>query len=610
MKKRIYLKILFLLVIASSVFAQSFNATVDKTTVGQNERFQVYFKMDGANVNQVQNFRGPVFRNFIILGGPNQSSSIQIINGQMSGSLSYSYIIQPKAVGTFSIGSAQIEYDGKQYQTNPIKIKVVKGAPTQTQNHNSGSTTNNDIAKNVFIRAFADKRQVYKGEQVTVTYKLYTRLNISSPQISKLPSYQGFWAEELATSNTINLRVEMYNGERYSAAVIKKVALFPTKSGKLKVTPFGLTIPVHTRKRRRSTNGMFDDFFNNSFFGQTQTVNYNAKSNSVTINVLPLPEAGKPKSFSGAVGNFDIRASIDKSKVKTNESVTLDIAVNGTGNIKLVDIPQVKLPAGFEKYEPKTSETITRQSVIRGTKKIEYLFVPRVPGNKTIPSVLFSYFDQQRKRYITKKTQSFTIDVAQGKSTETSSIAGYSKEDIKLLNQDIRFIKTSDFELEKKAQLTKIPSWFWAAIVLPLFILIIAVGFKKRQDKLSGNVVLMRSRKAEKAAKAKLKSAKKALDAKNINGFYEELSNALFGYLEDKLSLQKADFSHERVFDELTKRNVNDELVQKVKSIAGKCEFARFAPQGEGGETAQNLYDETVTLIVNLESSIRKKNKK
>ncbi len=610
MKKNIYLKILFLLVFASSAFAQSFNATVDKSTVGQNERFQVYFKMDGANVNQVKNFRGPVFRNFIILGGPNQSSSIQIINGQMSGSISYSYIVQPKAMGSFVIGSAQLEYDGKQYQTKPIKIKVVKGNTAANNKNNSKSSSNNDIAKNVFIRAFADKRQAYYGEQITVTYKLYTRLNISSPQISKLPSYQGFWAEELGTSNTINLQTEMYNGQRYSAAVIKKVALFPTKSGKLKVTSFELTIPVHTRKRRRSTNGMFDDFFNDSFFGQTQTVNYNAKSNSVVINVLPLPEAGKPKSFSGAVGNFDIRASLDKSKVQTNESVTLDISVNGTGNIKLVDIPQVKLPAGFEKYEPKTSENITRQSVIKGTKKIEYLFVPRIPGKKTIPGVEFSYFNPLLRKYITKKTQPFHIDVSQGKSTEISSVVGYSKEDIKLLNKDIRFIKTSNFELEKKTQLTTIPSWFWSAIIFPLVILIIAVGFKKRQDRLSGNVVLMRSRKAEKAAKSKLKSAKKALDSKNVTEFYEELSNALFGYLEDKLSLQKAEFSHERVLEELSGRNVNDDLVQTVKSIADKCEFARFAQKGEEEQTAQNLYDETVTLIVNLESSIGKNSKK
>lgn len=610
MKKIIYNNILFILLFTASMFAQSFNATVDKTTVGQNERFQVYFKMDGVNVNQVQNFRGPAFRNFIILGGPNQSSSLQIINGQMSGSISYSYIIQPKAVGTFTIGTAQLEYDGKQYQTIPIKIKVVKGTASSNTNRrsNSNTTTNNDIAKNVFIRAFADKRSAYKGEQITVTYKLYTRLNISSPQISKLPSYQGFWAEELATSNTINLRAEMYNGKRYSSAVIKKVALFPTKSGKLKITPFELTIPVHIRKRRRTGNGFFDDFFNDSFFAQAETVNYKAKSNSVTINVRPLPEVGKPKSFSGAVGDFNISASIDKNKVKTNESVTLDVSVSGTGNIKLVDIPEIKLPSGFEKYEPKTSENISRQRVIRGTKKIEYLFVPRIPGKKTIPAIEFSYFNPEKGKYITKRTQPFKIDVAQGKSTETASAIGYSKEDIKLLSEDIRFIKTSNFGLERKSKLTTIPSWFWEAIFLPLFILIIAVGFKKRQDKLSGNVVLMRSRKAEKAAKLKLKSAKKALDAKNITEFYEELSNALFGYLEDKLILQKSEFSHERVLEELSNRNISAELVDKVKAVADKCEFARFAPKGEEEQTAHNLYDETVKLIVNLENSIGKKN--
>jgi len=548
-----------------------------------------------------------VFKDFIYLGGPNQSTSVQIINGKVSGNVTYSYVLQPKAVGEFLIGSAQVNYNGKQYETKPLKIKVVKGGASAKAQKN-GSDSNADIAKNLFIRAFVDKRKAYVGEQVTLTYKLYTRLNISSPQISKLPSYNGFWAEELETENRINFDIEMYNGQRFRSAVIKKVALFPTKSGDLKITPFELNIPVQIRKRRTSSNSVFDEFFNDSFFGRTETVDFTAKSNSVKIQVLPLPEAGKPASFSGAVGAFNFTSSIDKTDVKTNESVTISFTANGTGNIKLLELPKIKLPPGFEEYDPKQTENIKRISKVSGVKKVEYLFVPRVPGKKKIPEVEFSFFNPQTKKYVVKKAGPFLINVERGEGIAYEQTGtGFSKEDVKLLGKDIRYIKTSKFEYERISDLKGLQSWFWFAIFVPAFILFVAVGAKKRQDKISGNETLMRSTKAEKTAKAKLKAAKKALDAGEEEKFYNEISKALFGYLEDKLTMQKADFSLERAVDELRKRGIADDLIDKVKEISEKCEFARFAPENMNQTAEQNLYDETLSLIVKLENSIKKK---
>ncbi len=605
--KRNAAHILFLLLISSSLFAQKFEVSVDKTTVAIGEQFQVYFTFSGGDANKVSGFRGPVFKDFIYLGGPNQSTSVQIINGKVSGNITYSYVLSPKAVGEFLIGSAQVNYDGKQYETKPLKIKVVKGNASAKKQKN-GSDSSADIAKNLFIRAFVDKTKAYVGEQVTLTYKLYTRLNISSPQISKLPSYNGFWAEELDTDNRINFDIEMYNGQRFRSAVIKKVALFPTKSGELKITPFELNIPVQIRKRRTSGNSLFDEFFNDSFFGRTETVDFTAKSNAVKIKVLPLPEAGKPASFSGAVGNFNFNSSIDKTDVKTNESVTITFTVNGTGNIKLLELPKITLPPGFEEYDPKQNENIKRISKVSGVKKVEYLFVPRVPGKKEIPAVEFSYFNPKTKKYVTKTAGPFVINVERdGSSSYAQTGTGFSKEDVKLLGKDIRYIKTSDFEYERISDLKGLQSWFWFAIFIPAFVLFVAVGVKKRQDKISGNVTLMRSSKAEKTAKAKLKIAKKALDAGEEEKFYDEISKALFGYLEDKLTMQKADFSLERAADELRSREIADELIDKVKEISEKCEFARFAPESMNQKAEQNLYDETLSLIVKLENSIKKK---
>lgn len=610
MKRKISNILFFISFLFTSVnlSAQEFKATVDKTTVGQYERFRVYFTFENVNANNVKNFRGPDFKGFQILSGPNQSTSMQIINGAVSGSVSYNYILQASDIGEYTIGAASADYDGKNYRTDPVKIKVVKGTGTPSQPDNNGGVSQEELAKNVFIIATADKQNVIQGEQITVTYKLYVKTNINSPQINKLPTYKGFWSEDIETTQNIRFDVEMYRGERYHSAVIKKVALFPTQSGELTVTPFELNVPVIIRKKRNG-GSVFDEFFNDSFFGRSEAIDYVAKSNSIKINVQSLP-ANAPVSFKGAVGIYTFNASLDKRDVEQNESINLLVNINGTGNIKLLDVPQLEIPAGFESYDPKTSENISRAGKISGTKKVEYLLVPRVAGEKTIPALEFTYFDINKRKYVTLSSQPFNINVRKGSNTFDNTASGFTKEDVRLLNQDIRFIKISAFNLQPRDEFSLISGWFWFAIVFPLFVLGGVLGVKKHQDKLSGNVRLMKYNKAEKAARNRLKVAKKALDSSDNAKFYNEISMALFGYLEDKLSLQKSEFTLDRAVTELISRNVDSLLIDEVKLISEKCEFARFAPQNGSGEAEHELYGKCLQAIVNLENSITAKKKK
>lgn len=603
--KFLMIMILFLCGIATNVFSQEFVTTVDKTTVGQYDRFQVYFTFNGGDVNGVKNFRPPSFQGFKVLSGPNQSTSMQFINGKVSGSITFSYILQPSNIGSFTIGQASIEFSGKTYTTSSINIKVEKGTPQQKAESNGGYT-DAELGKNVFIVAEANKSRVLLGDQITVTYKLYTKLNIASPQINKLPQYQGFWAEEMDPTRTISFDVGMYHGERFRVATIKQVALFPTKTGSLSVTPFELNIPVIVKKKKTG-NDVFDEFFNDSFFGRTETVNFLAKSNTLKVEVEPLPSSNVPSSFNGAVGNFNFKAEIDKKKVFTNESVTLRLTVSGTGNIKLLKLPEPQLPAGFEKYEPKTYDNVNKGAIVSGQKIAEYLIVPRNPGEKEIPPIEFSYFNPSSKKYVTVSSQPFKLSVEKGVGQYEPSASSFSKEDVKLLNEDIRYIKTSDFELEPKQENTLIKSWFWLTLVLPFIALISLVGFRKKQDKLYGNMQLLKFQKAEKAAKQRLKIAKRALDENKLTEFYSELSLALYGYLEDKLGIQKSEFTLDTAVEKLTQRKVEGALIDKMKSIAEKCEFVRFAPQGETSATANEIYEETVKVIIEIDSSVEKK---
>lgn len=587
--------------------AQNFNASVSSSSVEQFEHFQVDFTFNSNDMNGIENFQPPSLNSFKILSGPNQSTSMQIINNSVSSSVTFSYIIVAENTGQFTIGVATIKFKGKTYQSKPITVTITKGNPNKKKNTQSGSqeVSSAEIDKNVFIRAISDKNRASIGEQVTVTYKLYTRLNISTPQVQKLPQYQGFWAEELQLGNVIRLEPEMYQGQRYNAATLKKVALFPTKAGSLDVTPFELVIPVQIKKKGRSSDP-FDEFFNDSFFGRVQTVEHMARSNKIKIDVSGLPDQNAPASFTGLVGNYKILAEISKTQTKVNDAISLKYIVTGTGNIKLLNIPDLKIPSGFEKYEPKITENISNAGVVSGKKVIEYLLVPRTQGKKTIPAIEFSFFNPSTRRYETQKTTEYVINVLPGDGTTAQIPEGFTKEDIQMLNQDIRYIKTEDYSFTKTGEFSVVKSWFiWIVAILLLafggFIL-----FTERKRKLSGDVQLMKFRKAEKLARTKLKKASEALLQNNKEVYFAELSQALTGYIENKLRIDRVEFTVDRVAEELSKKGIDEEYINILRTIYEKCEIARFAPGSYTQEANQQILDDAVKLIIHIDSFFKK----
>ncbi len=594
-----------ILLFASSAFAQEYSASVDKSTVRQGERFQAYFTFTGGDINSVKNFRAPDFKGFTVLSGPNQSSSMQIINGAVSATVTYSYILVAPTPGRYTIGSSSLFYKGKRYVTKPISINVVKGK-VRTKTDNSSGISDEELRNNIFIRAVPNKTHVYKGEQIIVSYKLYTRLNIKSPQISKLPSYKGFWNEELDMSNNITFGAEMYNGKRYRVATIKKMALFPTETGKLTITPFELTIPIVIQKRRRGGD-IFDDFFNDPFFDRTETIERNVASNKVNIYVKDLP-AGAPKSFTGAVGNFTFNVSIDKLKAKVNEPITIKVILSGTGNIELAQIPELKVPEGFEVYDPKTSDNISRKNVVSGTKKVEYLIVPRISGTRKLGPISFTYFNPATGKYVTKSFGPYRIEIERGNESYQNGTtgSGFSKENIQLLSKDIRFIKTGNLNLKRKSATEVFPDWLYYGLGIPLLLFILLSLYELRRRKIEGNTALIKMKKAEKEARKRLKNAKKSLEQNNLPEFYSNLAAGLFGYLETKLQIPKSEFTTDNAIAKMKKLGVKENLLNEVREISEKSEFVRFAPSSVDKVSAKELYDKTVKLIVDLDGSLSK----
>ena len=315
---------LFLFLSSGAATAQTFTASVNNTSVAVSDEFQISFTFSGTSANGVSNFKPPDLHDFLVLSGPNQSTSMEVVNASVSASITYSYYLAPRAEGKFTIGSATVEYDGKILSTKPLAMTVVKGSPKQvasstgTSGQTNSTVSSKDIGDNLFIIATADKDKVYMGEQVTVTYKLYTRVSIASQiQVSKLPSYQGFWAEEINTPNSISFSNEMHDGKQFRVGVLKKVALFASQTGELSVTPLVLDVPVQIQNRRGG-GGIFDQFFNDPFFNNFQTVNYTAKSNTIKLHVIPLPSENIPKSFNGAVGDYSLSSQVNSTDATTN----------------------------------------------------------------------------------------------------------------------------------------------------------------------------------------------------------------------------------------------------------------------------------------------------
>jgi len=602
--------ILLVFFLAANIFAQQLKVSADKTTVSMNERFQIYFEFNAEDLSGVKSFKPPKFGGLNVISGPNQSSSMQIINGRGSATINFSFIVFAPQIGKYTVGPASINYQGTEYTSYSLTINAEKGnaqSSNQSSNSNSSDISREEIAKNVFIITSSNKSSVYKGEQVTVTYKLYTRLDISSPQITKLPTYKDFWAEEIETGNNIQLNIEMFKGERYRTAVLKKVALFPTATGSLSVTPFELNIPVIITKKRNSRD-IFDDFFNDPFFQRRETVEYLARSNKLNINVKPLPLNNIPKSFKGAVGNYQLITTLNKEKVEANESVNYKTNITGIGNIKLLEMPEVKFPATFDKYDPKINETINNREQISGSKSADYLIIPRAHGVMKIGGFEFSFFNPATKSYVVINVPEKTIEVKGGSTSNQLASENLSKEDVRLLSQDIRYIKLENSSLVKRENLQSISKWFIPGLIIPVIVFLGLLLFVKQNEKLESNAKLFKYLKAEKIAKKRLREAEKARISNDHFVFYNEIEKALQGYLEDKLEIAKSEFTKEFISENLSEKGIGIENINNVLEILSTCEFMKYSPSNDKLIYAE-FYQRTVKVIVGLENIIGVKRK-
>ena len=582
----------------------SFTASApDAVVVG--DQFRLSYTV---TTQKVKDFRAPSIKGFDVLMGPSRSqqSNTQIVNGNVTStsSITFTYILMANNAGEYTIPGASIVADGDQMVSNSVRIKVLpqdqgdSNSSSSSSTHSSSGTgvSNQDL----FITASASKTNVYEQEAFVLTYKIYTRESNLQLNNAKLPDFKGFHSQEIEMTTNARWTPEHYQGRNYYTTVYRQFVLFPQQSGKLYIDPaqFQMTVgkPVQS-------DDPFDAYFNGG--SNVIEIKKSISNPKIAINVNPLP-AGKPADFSGGVGEFNISSSINNKELKTNDAITIKLVISGTGNLKLISNPEIKFPDDFEVYDPKVDNQVrlTREG-LTGNKVIEYLAIPRHAGTYKIPGVSFSYFDIRSKSYKTLKTEEYVINVEKGAGNADQVIANFTnKEDLKVLGEDIRYIKQNEVTLQPKGSFFYGSMTYWLFYIIPALAFIIFFIIYRKQAAENANVAKMRTKKANKVATKRMKLAGKLLSENKKDAFYDEVLKALWGYISDKLNIPVSRLSKDNIEEKLRNHGVNEELIKEFLNALNDCEFARFAP-GDENQAMDKVYSSSIEVISKMENSIK-----
>lgn len=576
-----------------------------KKQVVVGEQFQVSYELNGDGTN----FEAPNFNNFEIVGGPfsSSSSSVQIVNGSVTRTNTHTYSFYLRAIkeGKYTIPAATITVNKQKVKSTTADIEVVKDNSVVSGSSASGGAATN--TKDVFLEAVPNKLSTYLGEQIILTYKIYYTIPISNLSISKAPSYSGFWTKDITENNGVLQQSSiMRNGQEYHVATIQEIVLIPQKTGTLTIDPLDITCIAQIRQERQQPKGYdpFENFFGDIMGSSYTNVKKEMKSQPINIEVKALPTKDKPESFKGAVGQFTFTSKIDKTEMKSNDAFTVTYTVTGKGNIELLDIPRPVFPADFEVYDPKITSNVKNNSFgLSGSKKAEYVVIPRVSGDFTLNPTEFSYFDPSKNKYVTLESEKYELKVERSANEGSSGIiyAG-GQEAIKVVGSDIRHIMTIG-DLHKEGTLLFGSLLYFIILIAMIAVFAVALIIYKRINKFNQNQVLVRNKKATKIAKKRLQNAYSYLKIKDQNHFYEELSQALWGYISDKLNIARSQLSMDTVKETMTGKNVPEDIVNQFIELLNSCEYARFAP-GDPGKKMEDLYQKGIEVITKAEKNL------
>jgi hypothetical protein len=580
---RLFVYISFLFFLNISFSQVKFEAEVSKAKLGLNENLRVDFKMNKDG----DNFSPPSFNGFRVVGGPNQSVSNSWINGVRTFSKTYSYFLTPEKKGNYTIGQASIEIDGDIYKTLPVKVQVTEAVESSLSPGSPSSVVDDDIELSIEI----SKSNPYLNEPISVEFKLLFNPKINVTNLGEIdnPEFKNFWSQNIKIPR-LEIKSTSYKGQRYNYVTWKKALLFPQKAGDLEILPLTLDVTIDVPTNRR-------DFFGNTIYTQTSK---KVASRKRVIKVKNFPENGKPESFNGAVGNFDISLNSSKSQLKATESFQLEFKVNGNGNLKLFSLPEIIVPSSLEKYTPEFREKInTSLSGMNGEISNVYTIVPQYQGKYPIPPVEFSFFNPKTEQYVTLYSNESIVDVLDGPTrlSEANVQATNPVSNSITSSDQFNFIKlSSDFIQIDRKNIIDSKKILFTLFLIPIIILVLAIIYLNlRNKKVSENT--LKSRDADLLARQYLNNAK--IDMNNKDSFYASLESALFNFIKSKYLIEREDFSKDRLKSILEKDKISDNIIEDLIDIINSCELARYTPTTAEGMDQD--YEKAVKVISNFD---------
>ena len=572
------------------------------------EAFRIEFELNAKPDDN--SFAPPTFENFDVVAGPSvsQGSSIQIVNGEMTKSTSYAitYVLIPQKVGTFAIAPATISVKKKSYTTQRTMIEVRDGAQagaaqgTQNKNESAESRANRTIGKeDLMLRLELSKRSVYKGEPVRAILKLYSRVNLAGSEGSKMPAFNGFWSQQIDIEQ--GPFRESLNNKVYEVYNIAEYLLYPQQGGTLTIESAELTVVAQVMVK---SNRGFDPFFGGGH--EVYNVRRTLKTPEVKVQVKEFP-AGAPASFSGAVGRYTMSHKLSSAEVAANSAVTLQLTISGTGNLSFISAPKLELPSSFELYDVKSEERIeNKASGSIGYRRFDYPFIVRAEGDYEIAPIEFTYFDLEKQKYITLTTPPLNMVVMPDKSAATQQqvvASGIKREDVRLLGEDIRFIKLGAPTLRSVVAPFALSPLYWLVVVMLIVAAVASYFVVRKYIRDKRDEVLIKGKRANKMAVKRFRIAEKYMREQDRRAFYEEMLRALWGYLGDKFNIPVADLTREVVREELSRRGALVEA-ESIIAVIARCEEAQYSPAASA--EMKDVYEEGVDAISKIESAIKK----
>ena len=599
----LFRKVLILIIAFLSVFsvqaAENVSFTVDAPmVVSEGEAFRVEFKLNAKPDDNT--FKAPSFDNFDVMAGPStsQGSSTQWVNGKKSSSVSYgiTYVLSSQQKGTFTIGSASISVGGKQYLTKPTAIEVREATQESMQNESAESRANRTIGKDdLLLRFELSSRSVYKGEPVCAVLRLYSRVENIYTESSKLPAFNGFWSQQLdAKQGPFR---ETYNGKIYNVYNLAEYLLYPQQGGTITIEPAEMTIVAQVVMQSRN-NDPFNMFWGGGH--DVYNISRHLKTPEIKVQVKEFP-AGAPASFSGAVGRYTMSHELSAKEVAANSAATLQLTISGSGNLSFITAPTLSLPASFELYDVKSEEQIQNTaSGGKGYRRFDYPFIVRAEGEYEIAPVEFTYFDVTKKEYVTLTTPSLKMIVTPDNNAVApqQTVVAAKREDVRLLGEDIRFIKLDKPALRSVVAPLVLSATYWMVVIAMLAVAILVYLILRKRIRDNRNVVLIKGKRANKVAIKRFRVAEKYMRGDDRRAFYEEMLRAMWGYLGDKFNIPVADLTREVVREELNRRKALAEA-EDIIAVIARCEEAQYSPQAS--VEMQDVYEAGVEAVSKIE---------